>query len=614
MLKATLRPFLLFSFTVIYIACKKVEFSTSQSKVESNYSEDILFKSSDTIPIAVQKAKAAFKQKTVQYHFASKFVKHVGIPYWDKAMIASMRVDTKSGARTDASSSNDTLVLVPIVPEGKRFVNGFLVCKISSDSSTIKLFEAKNYKKYPLTPNGSGKADAMTLVRQLMIFEYNIFGKDMFVINDKRLFAQYPLDTTVKYNKRIIKISPEKPQTAKRQNLDPSSRWEIGYITTCYNEGLVPTNKGQLTGCPPGTDCPQYEINWVCHTRTVVYYIDDGADTWTAIGDSQPSGGTSNTIYSSYIYERVVDVLQEIGQNPAYLLPCNPPLDQWNDLRNRPIPQEVYNKIDLERNKYAQAASDNEPDNGGLSDPISYFSESVNPFTKHTYVQNLEDATSAIVSCDYFPIRITSMPNVNGVQINPTQLLEYFRLNMNNFIDNNIATFHPYGDQVVNDYGLWYSNNPLGAFIHIEISPNDGTVVLFDYQMQNHYLNNHFTVATMCSPLDGLHPVSGKRSWGIQNHGNGEYTFYVQGIDRMTNNWFAFFSDAWSLFGDPGFVKSDKLWRSLQDGMINFINANGGEALKYSTPEITLRTQYDLLIDYFEGRIEKAEWRRLMGC
>lgn len=50
--------------------------------------------------------------------------------------------------------------------------------------------------------------------------------------------------------------------------------------------------------------------------------------------------------------------------------------------------------------------------------------------------------------------------------------------------------------------------------------------------------------------------------------------------------------------------------RKLQDGMIKFIKDNGGNAEKYPTPEIILRTDWDWVKQYFQGIITKDELRK----
>ncbi len=62
------------------------------------------------------------------------------------------------------------------------------------------------------------------------------------------------------------------------------------------------------------------------------------------------------------------------------------------------------------------------------------------------------------------------------------------------------------------------------------------------------------------------------------------------------------------------FEQADILWRSLQDKMIKFIEANDGEAKKYSQPQIILRTGYEDVVKYFRGEIDILELRKRLGC
>jgi hypothetical protein len=194
-------------------------------------------------------------------------------------------------------------------------------------------------------------------------------------------------------------------------------------------------------------------------------------------------------------------------------------------------------------------------------------------------------------------------------------LFDYFRKNMNAFVDNNVATFNPYATLDVNDTPLWLSTNPLGALLHLDMD-NDGTVIVSGYQTST--TESKMIVSTIRSPLDGAHPVSGNRAWGIfQDQTNGGYTFYTTGVDRMTNNIFSIGNDLMDLIPgvNSGFDRADTLWHSLQDMMIAFIEQHGGHASRYSgTPDITFRPPWFLFTEFLKSHITLEQLKHALGC
>lgn len=96
----------------------------------------------------------------------------------------------------------------------------------------------------------------------------------------------------------------------------------------------------------------------------------------------------------------------------------------------------------------------------------------------------------------------------------------------------------------------------------------DGSVIS-SYQSSQSW---NFT--TIESPADWNHPVSGNRTFGYTNNGDGTATFFTRGVDRLSNNWY---ETAQNLGGFP-YAKADDLWKSFQQGIKDYINQHGGNA------------------------------------
>src|SRR5690606_5140547 len=115
----------------------------------------------------------------------------------------------------------------------------------------------------------------------------------------------------------------------------------------------------------------------------------------------------------------------------------------------------------------------------------------------------------------------------------------------------------------------------------------------------NQFISGHWMFTTIKTPfgfltqgLDGPHPVSGHRKFGLTKNQNGSYTFYTRGVDRITGGLGA------AIMGqDYMFQQADNLWQSLQQGIKNYIQTNSyGNIITVNTP-IKWRPNYDKIKD-----------------
>jgi len=179
-------------------------------------------------------------------------------------------------------------------------------------------------------------------------------------------------------------------------------------------------------------------------------------------------------------------------------------------------------------------------------------------------VQSIYDGMGDL-NVDFYAVRIKKMPSQGGNLMSQEQLLNHIRTNFNNFIDTSNSSFSPLEPM---DGPKWLSNDPIGAVLKIDIfGPDNAAVVASEYS------TNHWRFCTVETPFSqtGSHPVSGTREWGIRPSG-GDYMFYTRGADRATKILETIFGE---LATFPG---ADRLWRSLQTKVADFINQNQGEA------------------------------------
>ncbi len=183
-------------------------------------------------------------------------------------------------------------------------------------------------------------------------------------------------------------------------------------------------------------------------------------------------------------------------------------------------------------------------------------------------VQNIDDGYGGI-NLDNYSVTVFLNPVLNKKTFSSKELLEYFRHNINDFIDTASAFFEPY-DEV--DKTKWVSKNFYGSVIHIDMrsgaanaNPDDGSVVC---SQQN---ENSWIFSTIYAPKDFKHPVSGNREFGFELNDSGKPVFFIRGADRVTR----LLDD---ILGQVIFKSADFLWMSFQNKFIDFVNKNGGKA------------------------------------
>ncbi len=295
---------------------------------------------------------------------------------------------------------------------------------------------------------------------------------------------------------------------------------------------------------------------------------------------------------SGYLYKNLSILAIESYKNPYVLLKC----DELNIM-----PLDPHNGYGKQFQRISQFTSPSEV----IDRLVSLNAQ--NPRSKFN-IQSVEKANGASVNCDYFPVRISRLPNGYTMKT----LLEKFRKSTNSFIDLSLnVAFSPYVSSGINDTQLFNQDgkNSLSSLVHIKLI-NDGTVVLSDYTEKVN--GNSFIYSTLTSPLDNTHPVSGNREFGIFQNPNapGEYTFYTSAVDRTTDIITSILNNATNI----GFSAADNLWRNVQKNMVNFINNNGGQAALFSPGEITARPDWDKVKKFLKGEISYDQLRIDLGC
>lgn len=196
-------------------------------------------------------------------------------------------------------------------------------------------------------------------------------------------------------------------------------------------------------------------------------------------------------------------------------------------------------------------------------------------------VHRIEDAYGRL-SLDYYPVTISRLPTVDGKRLSHEQLLEHLRKNLDGFVDHQFARFAPFAEP---DKKQWASSNPKGAVLLIDIKVNRvvtdlACVVTAEAGPREWRFSTIRAGEAMKAVNDrtnaGAHPVSGNRAFGFTPRSDGSAVFYTIGADRATRA----SDEFWGIPGmrDIGYDMADKLWRSWQQKLVKFVNANGGVA------------------------------------
>lgn len=133
--------------------------------------------------------------------------------------------------------------------------------------------------------------------------------------------------------------------------------------------------------------------------------------------------------------------------------------------------------------------------------------------------------------------------------------------------------------------------------IHIDITPDDGTVVCSGYWA------NSWMFSTVKAPLDwyhdGVHPVAGNRLFSYYTANDGSIYIYTRGVDRVSHNYSDKALILNHLMESTAFMGADNLWDDMQDKLKAYIDIHGGSSTKI--PAVKYRPNYNKIKNYIKG-------------
>lgn len=615
---------ILISIVLLKTSCTKLDVNYQPNQVHpSNFVEQFFATKTTPTPVVANLIQK-LKDENQRTGFVNNLPKNCGLPIWEKVVFkkssnhnddASLYSPAKHGPSANLTEDSTEVDVIPLSITDSA-LSSLLVVKDDNGTITTNCITT-NDDLYNNLHNSA--IDSISKVNNLLWFmfmENQTFGTNIF----------YHIPATILNNGAIIDAQGNRIIQGIQTQTNTGNFGEIcwtfccgicygndpycpngGCTTICFDINDDPwpgpgsgggggTGTGGPGGPGPGGTGPGGTGGGPCGTCTPPPPPPNCNDPFYSFGPCGPLPPDPVDQYG-FLQSRKNFLSNYLAINPFGLQPCDSlnilPLGQFETMYQRIsqfLPnQYVRNRVDSIRNVAPNWIVDN------------------------FNIQSLDEAFGPTVNCDFFPLRITSFPN----GMNQRSFLEYFRTHLNDFITPpEDANFAPYANGNFNDTSKWNSpyESSLGALVHIYINPDNGTVLLSDYQQVNTGITqkNRFKFTTMSSPLDHEHPVAGNREFGIYNTNEfpNEFTFYTMGVDRT---W-----DLWNTLGEfafNGFQQADNLWLNVQQNVSNYINSTpGGNAAFYSKRAYTARPQWEDVKDFLRGLITFETLKQRLGC
>jgi len=105
---------------------------------------------------------------------------------------------------------------------------------------------------------------------------------------------------------------------------------------------------------------------------------------------------------------------------------------------------------------------------------------------------------------------------------------------------------------------------------------------------------------TIESPVDWNHPVSDTRKFGDTQNGDGSYTLFTRGVDRIAESTDEFIGNYTP--APNAFEGADALWNTFKDNVYGFVKDHGGNAQQPHTSDNSIwRPNWDEVDDIMTG-------------
>lgn len=170
---------LLLILTVTFFSCKKVDIKPGSQNVVERFLQ-LPANASPQLTRIVEDLKT----KEKDHPFIEQFVAKLGYPLWEHAAIKKAKPKTHLLAKEEG----EEIVEIPVIQDQKQFVNALLEVKLDTEL-LYKLLEGDKYANYGFDKDAALNADKV--VSKLMAYEKTIWNRQIFKIDDNRLFSYW---------------------------------------------------------------------------------------------------------------------------------------------------------------------------------------------------------------------------------------------------------------------------------------------------------------------------------------------------------------------------------------------------------------------------------------
>jgi hypothetical protein len=212
-------------------------------------------------------------------------------------------------------------------------------------------------------------------------------------------------------------------------------------------------------------------------------------------------------------------------------------------------------------------------------------------------IQSILQATGGIwrggvTNLDYYAVRVPVSAIPDGKT--PLEYFEHMRSNFNDFVP---VEFSYYDGSDGQEKDRWESQAPLGTVFSIDLQSLDapwGTVNIVSASVfTSAHSDSTWTFSTARTAIDGSHPVSGVRQFGVANNGDGTVSYFTRAADRVSSMyWLTMNLNPFvSIFEEGGAV-----WEGFQENLAADL---GSSAI--IEPPVMYRPRWSTVDDVLKG-------------
>jgi hypothetical protein len=264
--------FILLFATIILLtvsfSCKKIDRSGVSSS-PSPSQVDRFFQTNGNINPVVLKVINNLKKQNQETGFIKDFANEQGFAIWDKSLVSSHNVFTRT-----TNKDSFEYAIIPLQLAGAKKIHGALICRLNTSDTVVdvRLIDGRKYQGWD-TVLRTNEANAFQTSLLMMQLNKEVFGIDRFIITDTVSVKGKPV------SKKIWSVYNGSSVSDFRLN--------AVVIQICVTI-LVPNHNGQVVGCPASEpDCPAYHEEVVCESYNIWYDDEEGGGG----GPGNPDGG-----------------------------------------------------------------------------------------------------------------------------------------------------------------------------------------------------------------------------------------------------------------------------------------------------------------------------------